>query len=475
MTSYAELKSQHCQDLFARLPEMIARIGWSLEQLRVERDRQLRELITVAVERSAWHRARLSGLDLAVVTEDTLAGMPTMTKDDLLGHFDNIVTDPRLGRGVVEAHLRDLHDDAYLLDRYHAFASGGSSGRRGVFVYGWDAWASCAAGILRWRVSWQRSTGLERLVMASVSAAHASHMTAAMMSTFSSPRLAVHRFPVTLPLAEIVAGINALQPDVLHGYPSVMRLLALEARAGRLRVSPRRIAVGSEPLLPETRELLATTWGVSIENVYATSEAGGIAGTCPAGLGLHLNDDLVIVEPVDTDGHPTPVGELSAKVYLTCLYNLDLPLIRYELDDQVRVLPQRCGCGSAMTAIEDVHGRSNDSFHYANGVVAHPLVFSTVLGRAAQVAEYQVHQRDHGADVLVQSADQPPDLPALRRDLETGLATLGIPRPEVTLRIVNAIPRQVTGKTRRFVPLATATSHPTVHDSGSGTHSQRRD
>jgi hypothetical protein len=45
------------------------------------------------------------------------------------------------------------------------------------------------------------------------------------------------------------------------------------------------------------------------------SEAGGIAGTCPQGLGLHLNDDLVLVEPVDTHGRPTPVGELSAKVY----------------------------------------------------------------------------------------------------------------------------------------------------------------
>jgi phenylacetate-coenzyme A ligase PaaK-like adenylate-forming protein len=232
-----------------------------------------------------------------------------------------------------------------------------------------------------------------------------------------------------------------------------MRLLALESRAGRLRISPRRIAVGSEPLLPETRQLLAATWGVTVENVYATSEAGGVAGTCPEGLGLHLNDDLVIVEPVDTDGQPTPVGELSAKVYLTCLYNLDLPLIRYELDDQVRVRAQPCECGSAMTAIEDVHGRSNDSFHYDNGVVAHPLIFSTVLGRATQVAEYQVHQRERGADVLVQPADQPPDLVALRRDLETGLATLGLPHPAVTLRIVDTIPRQTTGKTRRFVPL----------------------
>ena len=130
-----------------------------------------------------------------------------------------------------------------------------------MFVYGWDARANCAAGILRWRVSWQRSLGLDRLVMASVSAGHATHMTSAMMATFSSPRLALHRFPVTQPLSEIVEGLNALQPDVLHGYPTVMRLLALEARAGRLRITPQRLAVGSEPLLPDTRQLVAATWG----------------------------------------------------------------------------------------------------------------------------------------------------------------------------------------------------------------------
>ena len=260
-----------------------------------------------------------------------------------------------------------------------------------------------------------------------------------MMSTFSSPRLALHRFPVTAapvgdrrghqrPAARRVARLPHGDAPARPGSPS--------RSIGSRHDGSRSAANRCYP----SRQLLAATWGVTVENVYATSEAGGIAGTCPEGLGLHLNDDLVLIEPVDTHGRPTPVGELSAKVYLTCLYNLDLPLIRYELDDQVRVLAQPCGCGSAMTTIEDVHGRSNDSFHYHNGVVAHPLIFSTVLGRATQVAEYQVHQREHGADVLIQPSHQPPDLAALRRDLETGLATLGLPHPAVTLRIVDHPP-----------------------------------
>jgi hypothetical protein len=56
--------------------EMIGHIGWWQCQLRVERERRLRELIDAAVKRSAWHRARLSGLDPSAITED--AGGPLL-------------------------------------------------------------------------------------------------------------------------------------------------------------------------------------------------------------------------------------------------------------------------------------------------------------------------------------------------------------------------------------------------------------
>ncbi len=55
-----------------------------------------------------------------------------MTKDDLMEHFDEVVTDRRLTRDVVEAHLAALSTDAYLLDEYHVCASGGSSGPCGT-------------------------------------------------------------------------------------------------------------------------------------------------------------------------------------------------------------------------------------------------------------------------------------------------------------------------------------------------------
>ena len=70
----------------------------------------------------------------------------------MLDNFDELVTDGRLTLAGVEAHLDELEGaapdaDPKLLGEYRALASGGSSGRRGVFVYGAADWAEVLAGI----------------------------------------------------------------------------------------------------------------------------------------------------------------------------------------------------------------------------------------------------------------------------------------------------------------------------------------
>ncbi len=75
-----------------------------------------------------------------------------MTKSDLMDNFDDIVTDHRLSRAVCENHLEGLVGDAYLFDEFHVVASGGSSGQRGVFVYGWEAWAICYTSVVRFQI-----------------------------------------------------------------------------------------------------------------------------------------------------------------------------------------------------------------------------------------------------------------------------------------------------------------------------------
>ncbi len=460
MSDYEARRQRHVADALALAPLLIERLDWPAGRLAAHRTRQLRELVRIATERSPWYRKRLSGVDIDRLDETRMAELPVLTKAELMEHFDNIVTDSRLSLAGLEAHLSTVETGTYLLGRYTALTSGGSCGQRGVFVYDWDAWAvfwlTCYRALLRARNSYPDLDPVTArpAVMASVTAAHFSHATAAMARTFSSPRMTTVRLPVTLRTEEIVAGLNDLQPDFMTVYPSVLHALAHEAAAGRLRIAPRRVLAGAEPLLPEIRAAAELAWGVKVINVYGTSEGGGTAVGCDRGS-THISEDQLIVEPVDLAGRPVPPGERAARIYLTNLYNPVLPLIRYEITDEVTVLPGPCPCGSAHRRIADVQGRLDDVFTY-QGRRVHPHLFRTALGREAGVVEYQVRQTPAGAAIAVRCSDSV-SLDGLRDRVAAGLAGAGLERPQVTVEVVDRFERfGGPAKLKRFIPLEAA-------------------
>ena len=452
MADYERLRERHLAEFSALIPEHLERLHWPVERIREEREQRLRALLAAARERSAWHAGRLAAVDPATATEADLARIPPMTKDDMMKHLDGILTDPRLSRQLVEAHVHALVGDAYLLDEFHAFASGGSSGRRGLFVYDWDGWMWFSLSLARFAMRERRADPAlgPGAVEAVVAAGKASHVSAA--TTFSPPRAPIHRFPSTLPLGAIVAGLNQVQPAILRGYPTALCALAAEARAGRLRIAPRTLRAQSEPLLPEMRRTIEETWGRPVGNGYGTTE-GAAASSCGQGRGMHLNEDLCIFELVDEAGKPVPPGERCAKLYITNLSNIAQPLIRYELTDELTLLDEPCPCGSALRRVDDIEGRSDDLFTYPGGVVVHPLVFRSPLGRERHVVEYQVHQTPRGA-VIQFRADGEVDASALSQRIADALARAGVKEPQVTVARVEAFERQVTGKLKRFFPVA---------------------
>jgi len=281
-----------------------------------------------------------------------------------------------------------------------------------------------------------------------VAASSPTHISAALSKTFSSGDNARHLFPVSLPLEAIVAGLNELQPTVLMGYSSFLPRLAVEAQRGRLRITPRRVIAISEPLLPEGRRVVHETWGVPIANGYGMSE-GVFTGFC--GHGVHLPDDVCIFEPVDAHGRPVGPGELSHHVLLTSLYNHAQPMIRYEITDQVTLIDGTCPCGSTFRRIEDPQGRLDDIFEYADGLSVHPHLFRSAIGQHPAVLEYEVRQTPRGATICVVTT-APVDVGALQASITSALAALGLAEPEVAIETVAALPRQASGKLKRFVP-----------------------
>ena len=89
-------RQRHLHAFAERLADEAERLTWPLERLHRLRDERLRALVRTAKARSPWHAQRLAGVDVDALTGADLAAIPTMTKTDVMEHWDEIVTDRRL-------------------------------------------------------------------------------------------------------------------------------------------------------------------------------------------------------------------------------------------------------------------------------------------------------------------------------------------------------------------------------------------
>jgi phenylacetate-CoA ligase len=444
----ARMESEFGPRLMAQMP----RLGWDPAQLAAHQTERLRALLATAMERSPFHARRLAHIDPARFELADLARLPVMTKAQMMASFDAVVTDRRLSLRSVEDHLRTAGREAtLLLGDYVCLASGGSSGQRSVFVQTIREYAEHAAAILRYPVAGMLAAGRppDGMVVALVAAAAPVHSTRFLAAALSRGLVRMMPVPVTLPLAETVGQLNALQPDVLVGYPSRLAQLAAEQRAGRLHIAPHSVGATSEMLTEPNRAAITAAFGVPVTNSFASTE--GLTGASePGGTLISFATDLCLAELVDSAGQPVPAGTPSAKVLITNLHNLTQPLIRYELADSFTAT---AGAQPDGYLLATVQGRDDGILRYGD-VNIHPHAIRTVLASAAAVTDYQVRQTPRGIDIAV-AASYDLNQAALIAALASSLRHSGLTHPQVTVRVVAAITRHPqTGKTRCFIPIA---------------------
>ena len=174
----------------------------------------------------------------------------------------------------------------------------------------------------------------------------------------------------------------------------MLALLAEEKEAGRLKIEPVRLWSGGECLAPASDAAIEHAFGCPLTNEYGASECMSIGFGCRAGW-LHVNADWVLLEPVDRNYRPTPLGEASHTVLLSNLSNRVQPIIRYDLGDSITVKPDPCPCGNPLPAIR-VEGRRDDvvSMLAPDGKLVRllPLALTTIVEEAAHVHRFQIVQ-----------------------------------------------------------------------------------
>ena len=134
-------------ELRALTRDLLGHDTWPRERLLGHQAERLRATLRHAVTASPYYR-KVLGPDAAAPDVD-LASLPILRKETLVERFDDIVTDRRLHRADLEAHLAGPDADQPYLGAYRAFSTSGTSGLRALVVYDRDDMAAGIASSLR--------------------------------------------------------------------------------------------------------------------------------------------------------------------------------------------------------------------------------------------------------------------------------------------------------------------------------------
>ncbi len=165
-------------------------------------------------------------------------------------------------------------------------------------------------------------------------------------------------------LPAYVSEIRKARPPWLHGYPSLLQLLAswIVDRRVDLGYQVKWITIGAESLMPNQSRAIEEAFGVRPIQHYGMAEAAANISECPEG-GMHVDEDFAAVEFVNDRRSGT------CRVVGTSLSNDATGFLRYDVGDLVEgASGGSCACGLPGRVVGSIDGRREDYIVLGNGV-----------------------------------------------------------------------------------------------------------
>ena len=259
--------------------------------------------------------------------------------------------------------------------------------------------------------------------------------------------------------------IRDLRPTVVSGTASYL-LHIVEVAAG-MGVALRECGVRSissvgEPgaALEATRKRLHEGWGALVGDGYGLTEMFPLGGSCMHSTSIHLSDDMVLTEIIDSEtGRGVAEGQPGEVVY-TNLVGDTQPLLRYRSRDIARLAPaEPCACGHTGTRLlNSIEGRLDDMIWYRGANLFPSAVETVLLGFAELSHEFQIIiEGDRGLPSVIVRAEMRHQLSHDDRsglDSRVSEVLAGALRVHLKLELLppGALPRaEGRGKARRVV------------------------
>jgi phenylacetate-CoA ligase len=147
--------------------------------------------------------------------------------------------------------------------------------------------------------------------------------------------------------------------------PKTLQVLALESERLGLGIRLDHVMCHGERLGDDDRAAIKRVFGADTLETYSSKEGGQMAHPCPAGHGMHVHAESVLLEIVDEDGRRVPTGT-PGRVVVTPFVSTTQPLIRYDQGD-IASFAGPCPCGRGLPLLAAVHGRTTAIFTHPDG------------------------------------------------------------------------------------------------------------
>lgn len=244
-----------------------------------------------------------------------------------------------------------------------------------------------------------------------------------------------YRISVFDPVEKHIEMLNEIKPDIIEGYPSILRLIALKADN---LPTPKKIFTTAETLSESDRKLIKEKFNCDVVDFYGCTEIPGIAWECEMHEGYHIDSDYRIVEFLD--------GE----IVVTSLTNYAMPLLRYKVGDYGSLKNEKCSCNRKLSLIKSIEGRKDDFIILPNNKVVSPRCIN-LLDEVEGISDYKTIQKKKDlflVQLVKSNKFSEKTLDEIKTQIKKGCFGQEV---KIEFEFFNEIPKESNGKKRTII------------------------
>jgi phenylacetate-CoA ligase len=262
---------------------------------------------------------------------------------------------------------------------------------------------------------------------------------------------------VGTPAQESVRILLEFEPRLIVGYAVGIENIADYIVRNRVEVKPPvAVACGAMDVSDHCRDLAEQAFQAPAMNIYVSNELGLIAWECPEQRGsLHVNEDMLVMEILDSDGQPVPDGSIG-EVVLTSLTLNRMPLIRYRMGDTAARIAEPCRCGRGLGLMTRVQGRTAHTIVSPDGRLFTAVTMGSIFKAARAyewVRRFQVREEENYLILILVEPHREPSEAQTGNLLAEMEKILDAPY-SFRLEMRDELPLAPSGKYQYLVPLS---------------------